>query len=202
MATNISAHDQKTSVLLKSVSTEIAGEKIKVGDFIRRFDHHSYGGVLFILAVLCLLPGISILAGFVLILPGFQMLMGVETPRLPAYFDKRHVNVQRLHFACNKIVPFIERIEKVVKPRMHLMNSLVMRKMTGLLIVLLAIVVAIPFPLSNYPPAFAMLLLSLGLLVRDGLFILLGFLSGLIALIFGFTVFNIVFASAIQFLLN
>jgi len=202
MLKNINHKEQKknlkTSTLLRSLVTDMPKDKVNLGDFIRYFQHRSYGGMFFILALLCLLPGVSILAGFVLILPSLQLLMGLSSPVLPSFLGKRTINSQRLQFSCHKVIPFVEKIEQVVKPRMGFMSSSILKRVIGLLVFLLALIVAIPFPLSNYPPALALLILSLGLLEKDGLLIVFGIIFSGVALAFGFILFNVVFIAVFQ----
>ena len=52
----------------------------------------------------------------------------------------------------------------------------------GFVVVALALVIMLPLPFSNLPPAIALTCLSLGILERDGLLIGIGLVCAIIAL--------------------
>jgi hypothetical protein len=52
----------------------------------------------------------------------------------------------------------------------------------GLVFLVLAIVVSMPIPLGNQPPAVAMAVVALGLTARDGVFVAVGCVVGVFAL--------------------
>ncbi len=61
-------------------------------------------------------------------------------------------------------------------------------KLLGALALILAVVVTLPIPLGNMLPAFAICLIALGVLERDGLWAGLGVVVGLAALLLSATV--------------
>ena len=61
------------------------------------------------------------------------------------------------------------------------MSSSLVERLLGLVLLLLAILVALPIPFANQPPAVAQGLISLGLIERDGMVVLIGLLAAAIA---------------------
>ncbi len=194
-----SAAQNRTSVLLNTTLQEIPGEKVKVEDLMQYFHRRSFGGVFFILAILCLIPGVSIFAGIVLIIPGLQMCVGFSMPLLPRFISQRLISVKRLRLFGIGLIPWVEKLELIVRPRWSVMSGKLFRQIIGLVVVVMACIVAIPFPLSNYPPAIAVLCLSLGLLERDGWMIMLGLVFSGLALFVGVTVFVFALEWVIRF---
>jgi len=66
-------------------------------------------------------------------------------------------------------------------------------RVLGVVVLINAIIVAIPFPLSNILPAISLVFLSLGMLEKDGLFVVLGVLISAISVVVSWTVVNSLF---------
>ena len=178
----------KTSELLYEAINNLEGKNVAVGDFILQFQRRSFGGVLLILAILAMLPGISVFAGIAMTVPAFQLLMGYPAPVFPKSIRKRTVSVSALKRWGPKIINWVEMLEKLVRFRWPKLTSVAARRLMGLAILLLAIIVTIPFPFSNFPPSVAIICFALGLLERDGLMVIIGSVVGLIAFTIGATI--------------
>jgi hypothetical protein len=180
--------DERTSILLKRVLRELHGDKVSIGHVMHELRRRSFGGALIMLAALSLLPGISFLAGIVMILPALQMVVGYRAPLLPRFIRNRQVEVARLRVLGNKAVVWIEKIERFVKPRWSVLTIPSVITVVGLIVIGLALVITIPLPFSNFPPAIAVLCLAFGILERDGLLIFIGLVVSSIALTIGFLI--------------
>lgn len=192
------SHDQgefssqlKTSELLHEAINNLSGKNVEVGDFILQFQRRSFGGVLLILAILAMVPGISIFAGIAMTVPAFQLLMGYPAPVFPKSIRKRTVSVSALKRWGPKVINWVEMLERLVCFRWPKLTNVAARRVMGLSILLLAMVVTIPFPFSNFPPSVAIICFALGLLERDGLMVIIGSAIGLIAFTIGATIFYI-----------
>jgi len=185
--------DIKTSELLKEILGNLPAGNISLGSLIEFFDQRSFGSIFLLLAMLCLLPGVSIFAGFIMLFPAAQMALGFSTPTFPKFIREHQVAVSSLQKWGLRTVPSVSKLEQFIKPRYMLLTHNVSLRLLGLFIVLLALVVTIPFPLSNYLPAIAVMFLSLGLLQNDGLMIVVGIMIGVLATVFGVSVFYLLF---------
>ncbi|MGH1429067.1 MAG: exopolysaccharide biosynthesis protein [Arenicella sp.] len=174
IATSFQPLNIKTSILLSELLCEIPDENVDFGHFLGQFKERSYAGILLIFAVLYLLPGISVLAGLLMIYPSIQLLFGFKTPVFPAFIHRKRIQAKHLKSIGSRVVPKVEWLELFVKTRWLLMSSKMAQRFLGLVMLVLAIIVAIPFPLSNYLPAFAMFFIGIGMLERDGIFISIG----------------------------
>jgi hypothetical protein len=91
--------------------------------------------------------------------------------------------------ALEKGGAWLHRLERVSRPRRMswLVSAGLMNALSNSAIVLGAILLMAPFglvPFSNTLPALALLFLSVGLLQRDGLFILLGHFTNLVTIVY------------------
>ena len=84
------------------------------------------------------------------------------------------------------------RIERIIKPRQLWVFSPKYERLTGLALVLVALALFLPLPLSGWFPAISLLVCSFGMVERDGLVVLLGLglgaMSILITILVGVTV--------------
>ncbi len=156
-----------------------------MGYIMLQLRRRSFGGILLLLATLCLLPGISFFAGLIIIFPGLQMVLGLRAPLLPRFLRKHEYGVALLKELGESAIPWIQRFERFVKPRWLLLTVPPMTNLIGLMIIALAFVVMLPLPFSNLPPSISLLCLAFGLLERDGLVVFIGLIAGLVALIIG-----------------
>ena len=182
----------KTSELLRETLNNLTSARISIGELLTQFQRRSYGGVFLILALLAILPGISVPAGIALLVPALQLMRGYGAPVFPKLVSEKSVSVEGLKKWGLSVANWIEKLEHLVKPRWPQLTSPGARRVIGLTIFLLAIVVAIPFPFSNFPPAVATICFALALLERDGLMVLVGGLISVAAFSIGVTVFYLV----------
>lgn len=190
----------KTSTLLAETLQTLEGSHVSVGELMMQFQRRSFGGVLLILALLAMVPGISVFAGMAMMVPAFQLFMGLPAPVFPKVIQQRKVGVIGLQKWGMKVSYWVERLETLVVPRWQVLSNNVARRLIGLVVLLLGLVVAIPFPFSNFPPALATIGFALGLLERDGVMIIIASIISIIAFTIGFTVFYIALGWVTQFL--
>src|SRR5690606_38862765 len=80
--------------------------------------------------------------------------------------------------------PHIRRMERLLRPRLLLLTGPLGERLLALIALALAIILALPIPFGNWPPALAIVLFALALLERDGLFYVLGLCATLLAIAF------------------
>lgn len=152
-------------------------------------------GLNMIVILLCLpflmpltIPGISIPFGVAICICGFRIAFG-HKPWLPAFILNRklsnHALERMVHYGCK----FYGKVEKLVKPRMtFVLEGPGMLLIVGLTIALAGFLLSLPipppFPFTNTIPGFAIILLSLGLMERDGGLIIGGYILTAIGLIY------------------
>ena len=71
--------------------------------------------------------------------------------------------------------PYLERLEKICKPRLPIVTETVGKVLIGIVILALGAVMILPIPfLGNMPPGFAASVIAIGMTERDGLIVLIG----------------------------
>lgn len=85
------------------------------------------------------------------------------------------------HALVLRIGPWLERAERLLRPRASALALPPMEYVVGFVCLLLAVVLVLPIPLGNILPALAISLMALGVLERDGLWVLAGFIVAAIS---------------------
>lgn len=144
------------------------------------------------------IPGFSIPFGIFLFFLGFWLMRGKEL-WLPKWLREKKISYALLEKIVKKGIWLFSKLEGIVHPRLtFLITHPFFRMVNGFLIMVLALFLTlpIPLPLTNILAAFPILLLSIGMLEEDGLFILLGYigffvgLGGFLSLLFA--LFNLI----------
>jgi len=128
-------------------------------------------------------PGFTTIMGTPLIILSIQMLLGFTKVRLPRKINDYKIKNSALINISNKVMPTIKIVERYIRPRFGFAKSVYCEQFIGLISLICAISVAIPLPLTNAIPALAIAIMALGLLNRDGLVIIVGFITSIIGLI-------------------
>lgn len=143
------------------------------------------------------IPGVSTVFGLAIVL----MAVGVtcnRVPWLPRQILERPVPTDPLKQAFQKGSQFVARFERMVRPRMPMLTaSAALNVVHGAALVFAGLLLMAPFglvPFSNTLPALAILLLALGMLERDGLFIVAGYLMNLATVVY----FGVLIAGAVM----
>jgi hypothetical protein len=122
------------------------------------------------------IPGTSAPFGVLICLVSWQLLF-----RRAIWIPK---NIGRIHLSCSavekvksKSLPWIVRLEAKIKPRWEIcFKASIIRQLHVFIMMISGILLTapIPIPLTNTFPAYAVLLLSIGILERDGMLVAVG----------------------------
>ncbi len=87
----------------------------------------------------------------------------------------------------NKSSPYIRRVERILRPRLLFMSSPMAEKIIGVFILIFSSFILLPMPLSNFIPGVGILIISFGLIGKDGLFTIAGIIVGIIGIAISIT---------------
>jgi hypothetical protein len=87
-----------------------------------------------------------------------------------------------------RALPYLERIEKLLRPRFRPLLSWFGERLIGVAILVLAIVLALPIPFANWLPACAIAIIGLAIVEKDGAAVVVGLGIGVLSLIVAGTV--------------
>ena len=172
------------SEILMDIADDVSRQRVSIGDMIAAVPGRATAALMFLFAAPNAIPappGLSALLGLPLVYLASQM-MRRRKPWLPKAIEAR--SIPRSDFAAivNRAAPWLARAERMLRPRLTPLVSPSAEIAIGLFCMILAIAVALPIPLGNMLPAFAICVMMLGVLERDGLWVALGGVIGLVSL--------------------
>lgn len=151
---------------------------VTVGEIVHRFGRRAFGALLFFFSApnwLPLPPGSSTFLALPLVLLTPQIAVGIQGPWLPRFIDDREMKRPDLAKNLRRLIPLLQRIEKVSRPRLGFLFGAVGDRVIGLTCFALALVLLLPIPLGNMAPAAAIAAFGLAMVQRDGILALIGY---------------------------
>jgi hypothetical protein len=166
------------SEILRELSAAAPPDRFPLDWLLDRLRLRSFAVVILMLAVIAMAPGISIIAGALMIILGVQMVAGRSSPAFPRRVGAYAVPTVYLTGSIERVVPILTQIERVIRPRWPL-PQVAAKRFVGLLVVLLSMTLVFsPIPLSNVAPAFVIALIAMAYLEEDGLFLTIALAVG------------------------
>jgi hypothetical protein len=135
-----------------------------------------------LLALVAMAPGVSIVAGLLLMIPALQMIAGRPAPIFPRRIAARRLPTRHLAALVQRAVPVLKYLEKVIHPRWRTPLEATKRLDGAIVLILSIAVVFTPIPLSNVLPAFVIALISLAYLEEDGLLLSIALLAAVMVM--------------------
>jgi hypothetical protein len=190
-----------TVALLDGFATGDPDDVLRLGDLLKDFGPAAFGMLLFlgVLPAFIPVPGVGgAIGGPMVILVGAQLLLGMRKLWLPPFLARRGPHRSAMMRFRQRMAPWLHRLEKLVRPRMaSFLDNRIALSFTGLLLILLGLLLALPIPFTNYVFGILLLLFALALLERDGALLLVAWITGGIAIVvFGFLSGNLVEATS------
>ena len=130
-------------------------------------------------------PGVNLLFSVPLLLLTFQQIYGAQKPWLPNSIRRKEINAEKLSFMVAGSQKWLDRLSVFIRPRMGWMTQGAFSHLIGLFGFVFSLCICVPVPMTNTVPSLAVLLMAVGILMRDGFAVLMGMIigSGWIALL-------------------
>lgn len=193
----ISSPAPSTRAVLDAFAEGDPEDHLRLGDLVSDLRQTAFGMLLFVgvLPAFLPIPGVAgAISGPLVVLIGAQLMIGLRKPWLPGFLARRGPHRKAMQRFRDLMAPWLRRLEKLVRPRMPgVLEHPVASAFTGLLLVLLGLLLALPIPFTNYVFGVLMLLFVFALLERDGALMLVAWACGTIfVVVFGFISENLV----------
>lgn len=188
----------RLSAILKAIASAQDKERVSVADLLEALRHRALGALIFIFAVpnaLPMPPGVSAILGAPLLFLTFQLMLGMQ-PWLPKLITDRSLSRVDFERVVNTVSPWLAKAEAIMRPRITFLARRPSVNIVGLISLVLAIILFLPIPLGNMLPSIALAIMSLGLLERDGVWILIGLVTAVVSVVIVWgVVWGLVFAA-------
>jgi hypothetical protein len=189
---------QRLSDNLRALLANAAGRSLTLGELEEILQGRGFALFILLLSLpFCApvaIPGLSIPFGLVITFLGLRIVFG-RKPQLPSFILRTQIKYATLEKIVLLGLKLCTRMEKIARPRMAFLRRWPgMINLIGLGLTSGGIQLLLPIPplipLSNTIPAISIVLLTAGLIERDGVFVLSGYFVNLcgwiyFALMFG-----------------
>jgi hypothetical protein len=170
---------RKVSEILGDLARQNTGERVRLADLVNALGDRAFGVLILIFALpnavgLGTIPGLSTIFGVPQLFVAAQMAIGMHSPWLPRWLLEKSIARSDFALMVEKSMPYLLKAERVLRERWPAMSSAVAERFLGVVFFAMAAIVSLPIPFGNQPPAVAMAFISLGLIERDGLYIVIG----------------------------
>ena len=180
-------HPLGTRELFDALATGDPEDHLRLEDILAGLSRQVFGMLLFVstLPAFIPIPGVGgAIGGPLTVLVGVHLLVGMRKLWLPRFIARRGPRRASLQAFDRTLGPWLGRLEKLVKPRLTgVIEHRAASMFTGLLLVLLGILLALPIPFTNYAFGALLLVYAFALLERDGGLMLLCWGAGIAAIV-------------------
>lgn len=173
--------DMAISARLKALAAEAEDATVTLDWILEQLHERAFGLFLLVLALPCCIPflyGVPQVVSLPLMFVAGQIVIGRKTPWLPKKLGARTVASESLQTLSDRAGPWLKRIEAISRPRLGALTRAPIDRIVGAALVIFSASILTPLPLTNTVPGFAVVVVAMGLLQRDGILVILGTLLG------------------------
>ena len=152
-------------------------EKLSLREMIEAFGERGFGAVILMLALMALFPwppGGKAVFSVPIILIAAELALQRDRVWLPRWLLKLSVSRAAYRTAVEKVLSRLRRVERLTRPRWPALTGEAADVGIGVICILLALMMALPVPFGDALPGLTLALFGLGIIQRDGAFILAG----------------------------
>lgn len=176
-----------TRGLLDALADRRESDAMTLGDLLDQFRERAFGVCMLIVLLPAFVPlpvGAGAISGPLISLMGLQLLWQMEHPWVPGFMSRRPLSPDGIKKFRNRTARLLRWLEKVSRPRNEVViDHRAARTFTGLLLVVLGVLLALPLPATNYPFGIVLLAYCIALIERDGRLMLIAWALGLAEII-------------------
>ncbi|KAA2285833.1 exopolysaccharide biosynthesis protein [Arenimonas fontis] len=171
-----------TRALLDSLADAQNGETLNLGGLLDQFRTRAYGVFVLVALLPAFVPlpvGAGAISGPLIALAGLQLLARMSHPWIPGFLARRPISRDGLARFRDRASRLLRWLERLSRPRTEaVIDHPLARAFTGLLLVLLGVLLALPVPGTNYPFGLILLAFAIALVERDGRLMLVAWALG------------------------
>jgi len=171
-----------TSDLVARLIKEAPEDTIDLDWLLHHLRHRSFGLLLLILSIAIAIPGLGLIASFLIAFPAAEMMLGRHRPALPRFVIHRALSTEKFTKWAERSLPLLRFVEAFSRPRWPT-PALATKRTVGLIVLVLAGCAVLPIPLVNIIPGLIIVLISIAYLQEDGLLLGIAFAIAIAALL-------------------
>ena len=169
-----------SSRVLEEVIRQAPAEYVTIGWLTSTLHRHSFGIIMLSLGLLATTPVGSTVPGLILAIMAVQLITGRAEPVFPQFIMTRRLPTKQLLWLCDRAIHVLKYLEKAVHPRWPMTFEMAKRAVGVIVLLLTAVLLLMPVPLSNVAPAAVISLISLAYVEEDGLLLSVALLAAIV----------------------
>lgn len=177
----------RASLILRELHDQAPTGPVTLQWVMERLRRQSFGMITLILGIVALAPGVSLLAGLLLLVPASQMMLGYSELKFPNWMATRELPTRHVGAVMRRAIPILAYFERAIYPRPAAPPEITRRVVGAVIFILTVRLLLAPLPLSNVLPAILIAFIALTYLEQDGLLLIVGLLAGCLFLIVEFS---------------
>ena len=150
-----------SSRVLQEVIRQAPAEYVPVGWLTSTLRRHSFGIIMLSLGLLATTPVGSTVPGLILAVMAVQLIAGRGEPVFPHFIMTQRLPTKQLLRLGGRAIHVMKYLEKAVHPRWPMIFEAAKRAVGVMVLLLTAVLLLTPVPLSNVAPAMVISLISL-----------------------------------------
>ncbi len=155
--------------------------KLYLGELVNAFGERGFGALMLFFGLMNIaigiIPGTTTILGAPLLLMGLQLVTRQDQLWLPRWALRRSIEREAYRDGLSKVLPRLRWGERLSKPRLAIMTSELSEVLIGVATTLLAFILILPIWGGNLVPALIISTFGFGLMQRDGLMVVIGWLG-------------------------
>jgi hypothetical protein len=161
-----------SSRVLEEILDSAPADYFTLGWLTATLEQRSFGIMILFLGLLGTAPVGSTIPGLLLAVLAVQMIAGRGQPIFPQFIATRRLPTQSLRLVGERAIPFLKFLERAIHPRWPVAFEAARRAVGVVILLLTAVLLLFPLPLSNVVPAIVIAVISLAYIEEDGLLLL------------------------------
>jgi hypothetical protein len=161
-----------SSRVLEEILDSAPADYFTLGWLTATLEQRSFGIMILFLGLLGTAPVGSTVPGLLLAVLAVQMIAGRGQPIFPEFIATRRLPTRSLRLVGERAIPFLKFLERAIHPRWPVAFEAARRAVGVVILLLTAVLLLFPLPLSNVVPAIVIAVISLAYIEEDGLLLL------------------------------
>lgn len=166
---------------LDHLARDAEGRDVSLFWVLDHLNERAFGLFLLFLALPCCIPflyGVPQIVALPMMFVSAQILIGRRVPWLPEKLGDRTISHESIAGLAKRAGPWLRRIEALSRPRLTALTRAPADRLVGIALVLFSASILVPLPGTNTVPGFAVVIVAMGLLQRDGILVTVGGIIG------------------------
>ena len=174
-----------TSALINDIYNKNVEDNIKIGTLLKSIDSGGFALLNLIFSIILMIPlppPIAIIAGLIIMFLSFQMIIGMKEVWLPKIITEKSIKRTTLTVIVEKSTIYLYKLERFTRRRFTFVSNPITERIIGAFIFFLAGITLTPIVFANTIPGLAIILISFGMINKDGLMVIIGFIVGIFSI--------------------